>query len=80
MLDRRAKHANSASLFHQRDGSRRELCLVTGNDGLLVVGLLSSFLRSPLYVNYSIQAKSLIKMELWRDLRLVPINAHLVSA
>ena len=34
------------------------------------------FLRSPLYVNYSIQAKSLIKMELWRDLRLVPINAQ----
>jgi hypothetical protein len=27
-----------------------------------------------LYVNYSMQAKSLMKMELWRNLRLVPIK------
>lgn len=37
MLGRKAKHVNSASLFHWRDGQRGKLCLVTGNDGFPVL-------------------------------------------
>jgi hypothetical protein len=65
-------------LFHRRDEYRGELCLVKGDDGFVVVGLRSVSLMSSLDVNYSIQAESLIKMELWRNGRLVPINASIV--
>jgi hypothetical protein len=62
MLGRKAKHVNSASLFHWRDGKRGKLCLVTGND------------EFPVLAYFRIQPKALTEHRLRAILRITPLN------